>query len=240
MLFAEIRGIPTVNGYSSWFPDGWALDDPASPGYAAAVRDWAAATASGRACAGSTHAPDGGRRGCPDSQPSQLARVRIHLDAGGLGLVENVGLEHRNPAGFDAFVLEALGDDLVDDRLEQIGMRERRKCFQQIPDVIVVDERACPHGTGRQAGKHLDGDFQPVRPIGVPLPRVQAAAPFDDRVHDDGPHMVTRGKFGMHTATFFESLNAAESVACAAWQWRPFNPSLCCAPRCAARRSSSG
>jgi hypothetical protein len=41
-LFAEIRGIPTVNGYSSWFPDGWALDDPASPGYATAVRDWAA------------------------------------------------------------------------------------------------------------------------------------------------------------------------------------------------------
>jgi hypothetical protein len=40
MLFAEIRGIPTVNGFSSWFPDGWALDDPASPGYAAAVRDW--------------------------------------------------------------------------------------------------------------------------------------------------------------------------------------------------------
>jgi hypothetical protein len=40
-LFAEIRGIPTINGYSSWFPDGWALDDPASPGYAAAVRDWA-------------------------------------------------------------------------------------------------------------------------------------------------------------------------------------------------------
>jgi hypothetical protein len=41
MLFAQIRGIPTVNGYSSWFPDGWALDDPASPGYPAAVRDWA-------------------------------------------------------------------------------------------------------------------------------------------------------------------------------------------------------
>jgi hypothetical protein len=41
MLFAEIRGIPTVNGYSSWFPDGWALDDPSSPGYTAAVRDWA-------------------------------------------------------------------------------------------------------------------------------------------------------------------------------------------------------
>jgi hypothetical protein len=41
MLFAEIRNIPTVNGYSSWFPDGWLLDDPASPGYPAAVRDWA-------------------------------------------------------------------------------------------------------------------------------------------------------------------------------------------------------
>ena len=40
-MFAEIRGIPTINGYSSWFPDGWALDDPASPGYRAAVRDWA-------------------------------------------------------------------------------------------------------------------------------------------------------------------------------------------------------
>ncbi|HMA74247.1 MAG TPA: hypothetical protein VKP67_22580 [Xanthobacteraceae bacterium] len=41
VLFAEIRGIPTVNGYSSWFPDGWALDEPASPGYASAVRTWA-------------------------------------------------------------------------------------------------------------------------------------------------------------------------------------------------------
>lgn len=41
MLFAEVRGIATVNGYSSWFPDGWALQDPARPGYPAAVRDWA-------------------------------------------------------------------------------------------------------------------------------------------------------------------------------------------------------
>src|SRR5260370_7944778 len=38
MLLAEIRGIPTVNGYSSWFPGGWALDEPASPDYAGAVR----------------------------------------------------------------------------------------------------------------------------------------------------------------------------------------------------------
>jgi hypothetical protein len=41
MLFAQLRGIPTLNGYSSWFPDGWALDEPSSPGYAAAVRAWA-------------------------------------------------------------------------------------------------------------------------------------------------------------------------------------------------------
>jgi hypothetical protein len=41
MLFAEIRNIPTVNGYSSWSPDGWTLDEPASPDYPAAVRDWA-------------------------------------------------------------------------------------------------------------------------------------------------------------------------------------------------------
>jgi hypothetical protein len=40
ILFAEIRGIPTINGYSSWFPNGWALDDPASADYAAAVRRW--------------------------------------------------------------------------------------------------------------------------------------------------------------------------------------------------------
>ena len=41
MLLAEIRGIPTINGYSSWFPGGWALDEPASPDYAGAVRGWA-------------------------------------------------------------------------------------------------------------------------------------------------------------------------------------------------------
>ena len=41
MLFAEIRDIPTVNGDSSWQPRGWALEDPSSPLYPAAVRDWA-------------------------------------------------------------------------------------------------------------------------------------------------------------------------------------------------------
>ncbi|MBI3704403.1 MAG: hypothetical protein HY244_11310, partial [Rhizobiales bacterium] len=41
MLFAQARGIPTVNGYSSWLPEHWALEEPAKPGYAEAVRDWA-------------------------------------------------------------------------------------------------------------------------------------------------------------------------------------------------------
>ena len=41
MLFAVVRGIPTINGYSSWFPDGWDLEEPARPGYAAAVHKWA-------------------------------------------------------------------------------------------------------------------------------------------------------------------------------------------------------
>jgi hypothetical protein len=43
MLFSQIRGMPTINGYSSWLPDGWALEEPSRPGYAAAVRAWAAA-----------------------------------------------------------------------------------------------------------------------------------------------------------------------------------------------------
>jgi len=41
MLFAQVRGIPTLNGYSSWFPDGWALDEPSSASYPAALRAWA-------------------------------------------------------------------------------------------------------------------------------------------------------------------------------------------------------
>lgn len=41
MLFSQVRGIPTVNGYSSWLPDGWNLEEPDKSGYASAVRDWA-------------------------------------------------------------------------------------------------------------------------------------------------------------------------------------------------------
>ena len=42
MMISQVRGFPTVNGYSSWFPDGWDLEEPARPGYAANVRAWAA------------------------------------------------------------------------------------------------------------------------------------------------------------------------------------------------------
>jgi hypothetical protein len=41
MLFSQLRGIATVNGYSSWLPDGWDLEEPSRTGYAAAVRAWA-------------------------------------------------------------------------------------------------------------------------------------------------------------------------------------------------------
>jgi hypothetical protein len=40
MLIAQANGIPTVNGYSGWTPDGWALHMPTEPGYEARVRDW--------------------------------------------------------------------------------------------------------------------------------------------------------------------------------------------------------
>jgi hypothetical protein len=40
MLLAEIRNIPTVNGDSSWTPEGWALDRPSAEDYPAKLRDW--------------------------------------------------------------------------------------------------------------------------------------------------------------------------------------------------------
>ena len=42
MLFAAVRGMPTVNGLSSWLPDGWDLEETDKPSYPAAVRAWAA------------------------------------------------------------------------------------------------------------------------------------------------------------------------------------------------------
>ena len=41
MLFSQLRGVPTVNGYSSWLPRDWNLENPVDPGYPEAVRNWA-------------------------------------------------------------------------------------------------------------------------------------------------------------------------------------------------------
>jgi len=40
MLVSQVRDWPTVNGYATWLPKNWDLEEPAKPGYAAAVRDW--------------------------------------------------------------------------------------------------------------------------------------------------------------------------------------------------------
>jgi hypothetical protein len=40
MIVAALTRLPTVNGNSSWWPEGWNLDDPAKPGYLEAVRQW--------------------------------------------------------------------------------------------------------------------------------------------------------------------------------------------------------
>ena len=64
MLFAQVRGIATVNGYSSFFPDGWALDEPASPGYPAAVRDWARRNGIEAIYVGWSRVPGVGCRAC--------------------------------------------------------------------------------------------------------------------------------------------------------------------------------
>ena len=41
MLIAQRTGVPTVNGYSGWQPDGWTLV-PGSPAYAENVDAWVA------------------------------------------------------------------------------------------------------------------------------------------------------------------------------------------------------
>ncbi len=40
-LLSEMRGMPTVNGYSTWLPDHWDMEEPDSASYPSAVRDWA-------------------------------------------------------------------------------------------------------------------------------------------------------------------------------------------------------
>jgi hypothetical protein len=70
MLFAEIRGIPTVNGYSSWFPDGWALDEPASPSYADAIRAWAGRNSISQGLCGLEPRTGRWTSGAPGSSPA--------------------------------------------------------------------------------------------------------------------------------------------------------------------------
>jgi hypothetical protein len=42
-MFISLRtGIPTLNGYSAWWPDGWRLSNPQNPGYAESVEQWIA------------------------------------------------------------------------------------------------------------------------------------------------------------------------------------------------------
>jgi hypothetical protein len=43
MLIAQASHIPTLNGYSGWFPDQWTLHFPTQAGYDQQVRNWAAA-----------------------------------------------------------------------------------------------------------------------------------------------------------------------------------------------------
>jgi hypothetical protein len=40
MFVSLNHGLPTLNGYSAWFPEGWNLMNPQEAGYADAVRRW--------------------------------------------------------------------------------------------------------------------------------------------------------------------------------------------------------
>lgn len=40
MFIALETSLPTLNGYSAWFPEGWSFQNPEDPGYADAVRRW--------------------------------------------------------------------------------------------------------------------------------------------------------------------------------------------------------
>jgi hypothetical protein len=42
MFISLDRSIPTLNGYSAWWPDRWGLADPHEPGYSEAVGQWIA------------------------------------------------------------------------------------------------------------------------------------------------------------------------------------------------------
>jgi hypothetical protein len=40
MFIALATSVPTLNGYSAWFPKGWGFQNPENPGYRDAVRRW--------------------------------------------------------------------------------------------------------------------------------------------------------------------------------------------------------
>ena len=40
MLVSQRLSLPTINGYSGYFPPGWGLLEPWLPTYAAAVSEW--------------------------------------------------------------------------------------------------------------------------------------------------------------------------------------------------------
>jgi hypothetical protein len=50
-LFVSLNlGIPTLNGYSAWAPDGWTLQSPQAAGYDEEVKRWIAKHALTRVC----------------------------------------------------------------------------------------------------------------------------------------------------------------------------------------------
>jgi hypothetical protein len=42
MFISLNHSIPTLNGYSAWWPDQWALANPQEPGYSGVVEQWIA------------------------------------------------------------------------------------------------------------------------------------------------------------------------------------------------------
>ena len=51
-MFISLRtSLPTLNGYSAWWPDGWRLSNPQTPEYPASVAQWIAQNGLRRVCA---------------------------------------------------------------------------------------------------------------------------------------------------------------------------------------------
>jgi hypothetical protein len=51
-MFISLRtSLPTLNGYSAWWPDGWRLSNPQTPEYPTSVAQWIAQNGLRRVCA---------------------------------------------------------------------------------------------------------------------------------------------------------------------------------------------